>query len=212
MNENALVSLTGTTFSDPTQANLTATINWGDGTTTPGTVTTTNGTPVPTTGSVAGSHAYSQAGIYSVTVTLTDAEGEMATKSLQVTVLNPALVVNAGPPQTVNVGSLVSLTAATFSDPSAPLLSGSYIATVNWGDGTTTDVNPLVSPPGTPADLGRVYDSHYYGQPGTYTVTVSVARPNQTPTTGTFQVTVNEVVPTVNAGPNIAAGPGTGKS
>ena len=105
-----------------------------------------------------------------MTVTLSDAQGEQVTKNLQVTVLNPELVVTAGPPQTVEVGALVSLTAATFSDPSAPLASGGYAATVNWGDGTTTDVNPLVSPPGTPADSGRVYDSHYYGQPGTYTV------------------------------------------
>ena len=165
VNENALVSLTSTMFSDPTQANLTASINWGDGTTTAGTVTTTNTTPVPTTGTVAGSHAYGQTGTYSVTVTLSDADGEKATKCLQVTVLNPALVINAGPPQTVNVGSLVSLTQATFSDPSAPLTSGSYTATVNWGDGTTTDVHPLVSPPGTPADLGECMTAIITGSP-----------------------------------------------
>jgi hypothetical protein len=208
VNENTLVSLTNVSFSDPTEANLTATVNWGDGTTTVGFVATTNTTPIPTTGSVSGSHAYTQPGTYSVSVTLQDSEGQTATNSFQVKVSDLPLTVSAGSAQTVDVGSLVSLTNATFSDPSAPLPQGSYSATVNWGDGTSTDTNPTIDAPVSPSSLGQIFDSHYYGQAGTYTVTVSLTKPNQAPVSNTFQVTVDEVVPTVNAGPNVLGGLG----
>jgi hypothetical protein len=58
-------------FTDPgTKDTHTAVWDWGDGTTSPGTVTETNGS-----GSVAGSHTYATAGVYTVKVTVTDKDG-----------------------------------------------------------------------------------------------------------------------------------------
>src|SRR5262249_30740966 len=176
VNENAVVALDNVTFSDPGQDVVTASINWGDNSSSQGVVTTTNNAPAPTTGTVSGSHTFAyRATPYTVTVTLRDASGAATSQSFQLTVLDPTLSVTAGPDQTVGAGELVTLTGAAFSDPGAP---GTYAATVNWGDGSPTDTSPTVSAPATAADSGRVFDSHAYEQPGVYTVTVSVSEGN----------------------------------
>src|SRR5262249_8388366 len=114
--------------------------------------------------------------------------------------------VSAGPNQSVSAGAVAQLTNATFNDPGAP---NTYTATVNWGDGSPTDTSPSIGSPATVADSGQVFDSHVYGQPGVYTVTVSVTKSGQTAVSSTFTVTVTDVAPSVNAGPDILAGPGT---
>ena len=205
VNANTVVALTNVTFSDPGQDVIAASIDWGDSTTSQGVVATTNANPVPTTGTVSGTHAYAyRTTPYTVTVTLTDDGGAKASRSFQVTVLNPALSVTAGPSQTISEGGLVSLTGATFTDPAAP---NTYTATVDWGDGTI-DTNPTLNAPASAFDQGQVFDNHYYGQPGHFTVTVSVLKPNATPVQSTFTATVNNVLPTVDAGSDVAAGVG----
>jgi len=68
------VALTAS-FSDPGFLEThTATFNWGDSTTSAGTVTESNGS-----GSVAGSHVYATTGTYTVTLTVTDSEGSSST-------------------------------------------------------------------------------------------------------------------------------------
>lgn len=74
------VSLDPATFSDPGAADThTATINWGDGTIEAGTVDQANDT-------VSGSHVYSQAGVYTVTVTVVDDDGGEDSDSFTVTI------------------------------------------------------------------------------------------------------------------------------
>ena len=84
---NASVSATGT-FTDADLADtppdvVTATINWGDGSlpTTP----TISGSG--TTRSVSGSHTYTVPGVYTLTLTVTDAAGEYATTTYQYVVV-----------------------------------------------------------------------------------------------------------------------------
>ncbi|MFO0879737.1 MAG: Ig-like domain-containing protein, partial [Gemmataceae bacterium] len=136
---------------------------------------------------------------------LRDGDGDTVEQSFQVTVLNPALTITAGPSQSVGAGSTFSLIGATFRDPGAP---STYTATVDWGDDTPASTNAIVSEPATEADLGRVFDSHVYGQPGVYSVTVTVKEPNQPAVSDSFTVTVTNAVPAVNAGADILAGPG----
>jgi PKD repeat protein len=63
----------------------TAVWNWGDGTTTSGTVTESNGS-----GSVSDSHIYTQAGVYQITLTVTDKDGGVGVQTLQyLSVYNP---------------------------------------------------------------------------------------------------------------------------
>ncbi|HYN87315.1 MAG TPA: family 43 glycosylhydrolase, partial [Ardenticatenaceae bacterium] len=61
-------------YSDPgTTDSHTATWNWGDGTTSPGSVSEANGA-----GSASGSHTYAAPGVYVVVLTVTDDEGDSA--------------------------------------------------------------------------------------------------------------------------------------
>jgi hypothetical protein len=82
---------TSATFTDPdTQDTHTATWNWGDGTPTnpditTGTVTETNGS-----GSVSGSHTFTAAGVYPITLTVTDNHGASGSSTFQyLSVYNP---------------------------------------------------------------------------------------------------------------------------
>ncbi len=76
------VALSGT-FTDPGTADThTATWDWGDGTTSAGTVTESSGS-----GLVSDSHAYSEAGVYTVTLTVTDKDGDVGSNAFQYVVV-----------------------------------------------------------------------------------------------------------------------------
>jgi hypothetical protein len=80
------------TDADPagTISDFTASINWGDGATSPGTITQPNG--VGTAFVITGSHTYAVAGTDTVTVTITDVGGTSAMTSFKMTV-QPSLFV-----------------------------------------------------------------------------------------------------------------------
>jgi hypothetical protein len=206
VNENSVVSLNSVSFSDPGLNTISASINWGDNSSSPGEVTLTNNGSVPTTGTVSGRHTYAyRATPYAVTVTLRDDNGATAVRSFQVTVQDPPLTITTDPNQTVEEGETFNLGGTSFNDPGAP---DTYTATVNWGDGSPTDAHAPIVAPLTSADFGRILDSHVYGLPGVYTVTATVQEPDQSAVSNTFSVTVTNVAPTVKAGADIPAGPG----
>ncbi|MFC1897248.1 PKD domain-containing protein [Chloroflexota bacterium] len=77
-----VVSLDPATFSDTgTQDTCTATIDWGDNSVEAGTVSETNGS-----GTVSGSHVYTDHGTYTVTVTVTDDDLGAGSDTLTITV------------------------------------------------------------------------------------------------------------------------------
>lgn len=120
------------TFADPGVLDThTATIDWGDGTVEPSTVTQANGS-----GTVSGAHAYINEGLYTVKVTVKDDDGGEGTDTLMVKVDGhaPSCVLTAlipGPPTQIQV---------TAQD------SGSGIAaiTVLLSDNATVSVPPFV--------------------------------------------------------------------
>ena len=107
---------------------LTVTIDWGDKTTSAGTVTGSNGEFI-----ISGSHTYAAKGSDTVTITVTDPNGTTTTATSTAQVGD----VEAGIPATLTVASfpLVNPTD-TASD---------YTATVVWGDGTGTDTTATVT-------------------------------------------------------------------
>jgi hypothetical protein len=189
VDEGALVNLDPAAFTDPgTLDTHIATIGWGDGAIVLGTVSETLGS-----GTVAGTHRYRDNGQYNVTVAVTDDDADFGSSSFQVTVDNVAPTVDAGDDQSgVDEGALVQLDPATFTDPG---LLDTHVSTVGWGDGTT-ETGAVSEANGS----GTVACSHRYGDNGEYGVTVTVTDDDGGAGSSGFQITVNNVAPTVDAG------------
>ncbi|MCP4785469.1 MAG: hypothetical protein GY903_08820 [Fuerstiella sp.] len=107
----------------------TATINWGDGNTTPGTVGGTAGG----SGTVTGSHVYSDSGDYTVTITLIDDELIIASDTIIATIANVA-------PTLSNVAVTFRIDENDFAtlsgDLSDPGTLDTFTLMVDWGEGT----------------------------------------------------------------------------
>ncbi len=228
VNEGALLSITNLgRITDPgfdnplniggeTSEKFTYAINWGDGTATqsgPVTIDIPGGPGVPTQGSFDGSHIYADNGVYAVTVTVIDDDGGMAMQSFEVVVNNVAPVLTVAPDQVVNEGALLSITnIGQFTDPgfNNPLNIGGEVVeqftySINWGDGTPVQAGaPTIDIPGGPGvpTQGSFDGSHIYADNGVYTVTVTVVDDDGGMAVETFEVTVNNVAPTLIVAPD----------
>jgi hypothetical protein len=131
------------TFSDPPGAEplneYSATINWGDGSSSAGTITFDNASG---TFSVTGSHLYATRGtangFFNISVTLSN--GTALTRwSSAATITFPPLIATGGFTYTANEGQTpASQVVATFIDPSLLWLPLWQSATINWGDGSSS--------------------------------------------------------------------------
>ncbi len=158
------------TFTDPnhstTPGSYTSTINWGDGTTTNGTITGSEGSFT-----VSGDHTYSAPGSYAVTVmtsavanpTNTTTTIDQATIRGKISAIGATPITGAAP--TTISGEVAEFTVA---DPTAT--AASYTATIDWGDGTTTAGTVTGS-----AGRFAVSGDHTYASPGTYTIRVTIS-------------------------------------
>jgi hypothetical protein len=166
--EGASFSGVVASFKDPDTSgkasDYSASINWGDGTTSSGTIT---GSPSKFT--VSGSHTYAEEGSFTATVTITDKDGSgnNATVHDKATVADAALHATGAKPS--SSGTTVSGTVAKFTDSDAGGTVSDYTASINWGDGSTST--------GTVSKSGSgfaVSGSHTYAKPGSYTVKVTI--------------------------------------
>lgn len=189
VNEGDTVSFSGS-FTDP-GASDTHTIEWdfGDGSTTSGTLTPT--------------HVYGDNGVYTVTLTVTDDDGDVGTDTLTVTVNNVAPSISdlvMTPPNPDNPEFILP----TVHE---PLFTGSVIDpgsddltfTWNWGDGTddtTIHYNDGVAPDPYPSPWGihpfsaTEHIGHIYSEPGTYTVTLTVEDDDGGVETETYEIKI----------------------
>ena len=142
----------------------TATIDWGDGTSTSeGTVT-----PDPATGfgwfTIAGDHVYDTPGEYRGNVCAEDDEGLGSCFPFRAIVDNSAPSVEAGTDRTV--GAEVTLADMTFQDPGA---TDTHTASIDWGDGTVT-TGVIEADRGG----GTVTGTHVFTAGGEYTLELCV--------------------------------------
>src|SRR5262249_20326732 len=119
-----------------TASDFTATIDWGDGTTTPGTVVGSNGSFT-----IQGGHTYADEGIVQPTVTitrttdntqiaLTDAISVADTDNL---IGHEVPTISGNPNQ-----ALTNVTVATFTNTNTSNPASDFTVSIDWGDGTTS--------------------------------------------------------------------------
>lgn len=163
ISENGTTLLTGT-FADPDGGDHhTILVSWGDGRS--GTVNLTNGQR-----SFSFSHQYlddNPLDRYTITVRVTDSEGENASASTNIAVQNAAPVINSLSTSAATIGNAstgqsVALLAA-FTDPGT---LDTFSVVIDWGDGTPTMGGSIAS--------GQVQASHVYTQGGVYQINVTL--------------------------------------
>jgi RHS repeat-associated protein len=198
--------------SDPTKT-VSASITWGDGSSSPGTITPTG----PNSFTVSGSHTYADEVTAPLLVTVNLTSGGPLTASGPAVVSDAALTgtaVNvsgtAGKPLTAPPGQV---TVATFTDAKGQATTTDFRATIAWGDGQTSA--GLVQPIGNGF---QVVGNHVYANGGIFTVTTTISDDGGAVATpgGTASIAVPEgqtanVVLTAAAphAPGAAAQPGT---
>jgi hypothetical protein len=157
------------TFTDSVSSDMagdfTASINWGDGVTTSGTVVGSNGSFT-----VEGGHTYADEGSDPASVTLTHtADNAQATASGSVAVAEADVLAGHGTTIKPKANQAFSGAVATFSDTDTANVAGDFNATINWGDGTVT--GGTVS--GGSGSF-TVSGSHTYTHPGHENVTATL--------------------------------------
>jgi hypothetical protein len=177
------------TFSDSnggdTAASFTATIDWGDGVTSAGTVVGGAGSFT-----VEGGHTYADEGNDTAKVVLTHtADGATSTVSGGVAVAEADVLTPHGTSFTANAHQVFSGTVATFSDSDTANVAGDFAAAIDWGDGQTT--TGTVSGANGSFTVGG---SHTYAATGQDTVKVKLTddAPGTATATATTIATVNQ--------------------
>jgi cyclophilin family peptidyl-prolyl cis-trans isomerase len=164
-------------FADTSVSNtdFTASINWGDGNTTTGTVNGSNGSFT-----VDGSNTYAEAGVYDVQVTITyngasnsssspqTVTGDMGLATTTATLADAALTAQ-GTTFAATPGAAFNGVVATFTDANPTPNSNDFTASINWGDSTTSTGTVVSSGSGF-----QVLGSHTYAVAGDFTVTTTI--------------------------------------
>ena len=191
-------AVTLATFTDATPSaagNYTATIDWGDGGTTPDTSAGTV-TLAGNLFTVTGSHTYSTRGEYPVSVSVQETGN--GDDSVQVSSDDPvagaALTVTAVPFSPVRGAAITNQEVATFSAAGTVVGSVSdYTATVTWGDGDTS--SGVITAEGSVAGQFDVTASkpNPYATAGAETVVVTVSDGGASPQAANSWATIASV-------------------
>jgi Bacterial Ig-like domain (group 1) len=189
--EGAEASGTVATFTDPdksaTASEYSASIEWGDGATSAGTVSGGGGSFA-----VSGKHTYAEEGSYTITVAITDVDNSSnsAKTSSTATVADAALASECATPATT-VQAFAGPTA-TFTDADPGGMSSDYTAKVEWGDGTESAGTVSA---GTGPGPYTVSGSHAYSSTGPFTITTTITDAGGSKTVATCRTLVFAFAP-----------------
>jgi N-acetylneuraminic acid mutarotase len=129
--------IVATFVDDNTSATLQATVHWGDGSSSPGTVSPVSGTT--NTYQVTGTHTYAEEGMRATSIDITDTQNStQASASGTATIADAPLHLQAKPVAAVEGQAVTSALVATFTDDDPAGTVSDYTATVDWGDGETS--------------------------------------------------------------------------
>lgn len=148
-------------FFDPDGGPWTVDVNWGDNS--PHTVFT-----AATSGSLGiRTHTFVEDGAYNVTVTVTDSTNRAASATYQVSAAEPAITVSA--PITAKGKKVNNDVVATFVHGVGAEPASAFLATIDWGDGTSSA--GIITKSGS---TYTVNGTHTYAKGGKHTVTTTV--------------------------------------
>jgi hypothetical protein len=182
------------TSSSRSAANFTATINWGDGTTSPGTVVQAPAQTIALGGrslvgatlqlpdgfEVQGTHTYQHFGDFTISSTLTSLTGAQTVLASHPHIQDAPLVPlgQAPPLQAVEAVAMPQTQVAAFVDTDPLGVPADYSAVINWGDGQSSTglIQPVngTGPLAGQIDHFIVLGSHTYAQAGPFIVTVTI--------------------------------------
>jgi hypothetical protein len=161
------------TFTDPegasSLANYSASIAWGDNSTSVAAIAFNAATATFTVG---GSHTYAEEGNPTILVTIhkDSAPAVMVTSSAEVS--DPAVVAKGGFILSAGEGSNTgNQTVATFTDPGGAEPLSDYSAAINWGDNSSSTGTITFN---AATGMFSVSGNHIYGEQGTLTITVTI--------------------------------------
>ena len=147
-------------------ASFTATIDWGDGVTSSGSVVSNGDGGF----NVVGSHTYAEQATDAIHVTVADGAQNTITIVGSAAIADATLSATGVSTIKVDRHDSSSIKVATFSDSGGADAIGDYTATIDWGDGSPTSS-------GTIAVSGSgfsVSGSHAYQKPGRHTISVTI--------------------------------------
>lgn len=201
INENGTTTLSGT-FSDlDPQDTFTLLVDWGDGNVL---------TATYPAGAAIFSHPHTYLddnpkNTYTITVTLMDNHSGTDTAIIPLTVNNTApTITTLATTSPINENDSTTL-IGTFNDPGT---LDTFTVLVNWGDGNVLTAT-------YPAGATDFMHTHTYlddpagNVPDAYTITVTLTDDDGGTDTDTTAITVHNLAPTVNAGPDQTADDGT---
>jgi hypothetical protein len=164
-----VASFTDTDPSQPATA-YTATISWGDKTSSAGVITATS---TPGQFTVAGTHTYGSPGLQTITINIVrTATGASTAPTTLANVQPVSLTPGASVTLTSTEGhALSSVVVGSFNDPDLAQTAADFTASIDWGDGTATSAGKIKS-------LGggnyQVLGTHTYADEGAPAVTATL--------------------------------------
>jgi streptogramin lyase len=146
--EGGPISAIVATFTDANPngvvADFAATIHWGDGTSSVGTVSVVGASPNGGVFSVFGIHTYAEEGTYPVIVTISDVGGSQTIAATQAVIADAALTGQAIP-VSVTENQAFTLPVASFTDADPNGTVTDFKATIYWGDGSPASAGTIVA-------------------------------------------------------------------